>query len=201
MYLTKRQREILDFIDRFIAGNGYAPSIEEIGRHFALSSPATVHKHLANLQRKGAIRRTWNRSRSIELTGRERGGRGSVEVPLLGTIAAGVPLEAIEVPETITLPDDLTGGRDAYVLRVRGDSMIGEQIRDGDYVIVERREEAREGEMVVALVDGEEATLKKYHRRGRSIVLTPARDDMRPIVLDAGRVKVQGVVIAVLRKY
>lgn len=201
MHLTKRQREILDFIDGFISGNGYAPSIAEIGRHFGLSSPATVHAHLANLQRKGAIRKAWNRSRSIELTGSGGGARGAVEVPLLGTIAAGEPLEAVEVPESIALPEDLTGGRGTYVLRVRGESMIGEQIRDGDFVIVERREEAAAGETVVTLIDNDEATLKKYRRRGRSVILEPAGGGMAPLVLDAGRVKIQGVVIAILRKY
>ena len=201
MYLTKRQKEILDFIDRFITGNGYAPSIGEIGRSFGLSSPATVHKHLAELQRKGMIRKTWNRRRSIEIVGGERGGARGVELPLLGTIAAGEPLEAVEVPETISLPDGLTGGRGAYVLRVRGESMIGEQIRDGDYVVVERRETAEDGETVVALIDGEEATLKKYYRGGRNIILKPASADMEEIVLDSGRVRIQGVVIAVLRKY
>lgn len=202
MYMTKRQREILDFISGFIADNGYAPSIGEIGRRFGLSSPATVHKHLANLQGKGAIRRRRNRSRSIEIvTGGELRLSPSLEFSILGLIAAGKPIEAVEAPETISFSKDLTGGGDTYALRVRGDSMIGEQIRDGDYVIVERRETAEEGETVVALIDGEEATLKKHYRRGRKVLLKPANPGMEPLVLDAGRVQIQGVVTAVLRKY
>lgn len=202
MHLTKRQREILDFIGRFIAGKGYAPSIEEIGRRFGLSSPATVHKHLANLQGKGAIRRLRNRSRSIEIAGSgEFKPCPSFELPLLGLIAAGKPIEAVEAPETISFPEDLVGSGNTYVLRVKGDSMIGEHIRDGDYVIVERRETAENGDTVIALIDGDEATLKKYYRRGRNVLLEPANPGMEPLTLEAGRVQIQGVVVAILRKY
>jgi repressor LexA len=199
--LTKRQREILDYLQEFIQQHGYAPSLEEVGRRFGLSSLATVHKHLTNLQDKGFIRRSWNRSRSVELLP-ARVGQRAIDVPLLGYVAAGVPIEAIASNETIAVPEDLVGRRETYVLRVKGDSMIDEQIRDGDYVIVERRENARDGEMVVALVDGERATLKKLYRESDGRVrLQPANPEMKPMFFEADRVRVQGVVVGLLRRY
>jgi repressor LexA len=169
MPLTKRQREILDYLNEFIQRHGYAPSLEEIGRKFSLSSLATVHKHLTNLQEKGFIKRAWNRSRSVELVPTRAAGR-AVELPMLGYVAAGMPIEAVASNETISVPEDLVGRRDTYVLRVRGNSMIDEQIRDGDFVIVEDRKTAENGEMVIALLEGRDATLKKFyreHERGR----------------------------------
>src|SRR3954469_5735597 len=136
--LTKPQGEILDSLNEFIAQQGYPPSLEEIGRRFNLSSLATVHKHLTNLQEKGFIRRAWNRSRSVELVPTRAGGR-AMELPLLGFVAAGLPIEAVASNETISVPEALVGKRDSYVLRVKGDSMIDEQIRDGDFVVVEDR--------------------------------------------------------------
>ena len=153
MPLTKRQREILDFLNDFIQRHGYAPSLEEIGKRFNLSSLATVHKHLTNLQEKGFIKRAWNRSRSVELVP-TRSRHARVELPMLGFVAAGMPIEAIAGNETIAVPEDLVGRRDTYVLRVRGNSMIDEQIRDGDFVIVEDRKTASNGEMVIALLGG-----------------------------------------------
>ena len=141
--LTKRQREILDYLNDFIQQHGYAPSLEEIGKRFSLSSLATVHKHLTNLQQKGFIKRAWNRSRSVELLPTRTTAR-AVELPLLGVVAAGAPIEAIVGNETIEVPEILVGKRDTYVLRVRGDSMIDEQIRDGDLVIVEDRRDRRQ---------------------------------------------------------
>ena len=138
MYLTRRQKEILDFLTRYIERKGYAPTIEEIGDHFGLRSLATVHKHLTNLQKKGLIKRAWNRSRALELVPTEVTVR-AVELPLLGRVAAGSPIEAISASETIFVPEDMVGRRETYVLQVKGDSMIEEQIRDGDYVIVENR--------------------------------------------------------------
>ena len=161
--LTKRQREILDYLQEFIQQHGYAPSLEEVGRRFGLSSLATVHKHLTNLQDKGFIRRSWNRSRSVELMP-ARVGQRAVDVPLLGYVAAGLPIEAVASAETIAIPEDLVGRRETYVLRVKGDSMIDEQIRDGDFVIVEDRKTAENGEMVIALLGGHEVTLKKFYR-------------------------------------
>ena len=198
--LTKRQREILDYLSEFIQQHGYAPSLEEIGRRFGLSSLATVHKHLTNLQDKGFIRRAWNRSRSVELVPTRAGGR-TLELPLLGYVAAGVPIEAISTAETIAVPDTLVGKLDTYVLRVRGDSMIDEQIRDGDFVIVEDRKTAENGEMVIALVGGSEVTLKKFYRENGRVRLQPANPAMVPLIVDADRVQVQGVVVGVMRKY
>lgn len=198
--LTKRQREILDFLSEFITQHGYAPSLEEVGRRFSLSSLATVHKHLTNLQQKGFIRRTWNRSRSVELVPTRTGGR-AIELPLLGYVAAGAPIEAITTTETISVPEDLVGKRDTYVLRVRGDSMIDEQIRDGDYVIVEDRKTAENGEMVIALLRGTDVTLKKFYRDNGRVRLQPANPAMQPLLVEADHVQVQGVVVGVMRKY
>jgi len=203
MYLTPRQKEILDFIKEQIKTLGYAPSIEEICSRFGLSSTATVHKHLSNLEEKGFLRRCSNRSRAIELCRREElAGGDVVSVPLLGRIAAGRPIDAVEVPENIELPSSLVGRRPTYVLKVVGDSMIDEQIRDGDYVIVEQRDTAEEGQIVVALLGGEEVTLKRFYReKDGSVRLQPGNVNMSPIILKEGEFKIQGVVIGVLRKY
>jgi repressor LexA len=198
--LTKRQREILDYLNDFIQQHGYAPSLEEIGRRFGLSSLATVHKHLTNLQEKGFIKRAWNRSRSVEVVPTRTGGR-AVELPLLGYVAAGVPIEAVAGTETIAVPEDLVGKRDTYVLRVKGDSMIDEQIRDGDFVIVEDRKTAVNGEMVIALVSGADVTLKKFYRDNGRIRLQPANPAMQPILVSPDQIQVQGVVVGVMRKY
>ena len=198
--LTKRQREILDYLNEFIEQHGYAPSLEEIGRRFNLSSLATVHKHLTNLQEKGFIRRAWNRSRSVELVPTRVGTR-AIELPLLGFVAAGHPIEAVAGSETIAVPETLAGKKDSYVLRVKGDSMIDEQIRDGDFVIVEDRKAADNGEMVIALVGGADVTLKKFYRESGRIRLQPANPTMLPIMLDPDQVQVQGVVVGVMRKY
>ncbi len=199
--LTKRQREILDYLNDFIQQHGYAPSLEEIGRRFSLSSLATVHKHLTNLQEKGFIKRAWNRSRSVEMVPVRTGVR-AVELPLLGFVAAGLPIEAVASDETIAVPEDLVGRRDTYVLRVRGDSMIDEQIRDGDFVVVEDRKTADNGEMVIALLRGTDVTLKKFYRDpGGKIRLQPANAAMQPIFADPDQVQIQGVVVGVMRKY
>ena len=198
--LTKRQREILDFLNTFIEQHGYAPSLEEVGRRFGLSSLATVHKHLTNLQDKGFIKRAWNRSRSIELVPTRVGTR-AVDLPLLGNVAAGAPIEAVVSSETVAVPEDLVGKQDTYALRVRGDSMIDEQIRDGDVVIVEDRKTAQNGEMVIALLQGAEVTLKKFYRDNGHIRLQPANVAVQPLMVDAHEVQIQGVVVGVVRKY
>ena len=200
MPLTKRQREILDYLNEFIQRHGYAPSLEEIGKRFSLSSLATVHKHLTNLQEKGFIKRAWNRSRSVELVPTRSGGR-AVELPMLGYVAAGVPIEAVAGSETIAVPEDLVGRRETYVLRVRGNSMIDEQIRDGDFVIVEDRKTAQNGETVVALLSGSDVTLKKLYRENGRVRLQPANPTMQPLFVDPDQVQVQGVVVGVMRKY
>lgn len=201
MHLTRRQKEILDFVGRHLERKGYAPTIEEIGEHFGLSSLATVHKHLTNLQDKGFIKRAANRSRALELVPSGMAVR-AVELPLLGRVAAGSPIEAISGTETVFVPEDMVGRRDTYVLQVKGESMIDEQIRDGDYVIVEDRTSVRDGEMVIALVGGDSVTLKKLYREGEGKVrLQPANRRMKPIFVDQDDLRVQGVVIGVLRKY
>jgi len=202
MPLTKRQKEILDFLESFLDDNGYPPSFEEIARHFGYTSLATVHEHLENLRQKGYIRKSYNASRSIELVG-EGPKASAVELPLLGRVAAGAPIEAIEDDETIAVPEDLLarGGRH-YVLRVKGDSMIEEQIRDGDYVVVNARNTAQTGEMVVALVHGESATVKKFYREGDGRVrLQPANTAMPPMFFRSHEVLVQGIVVGVIRRY
>jgi repressor LexA len=201
VHLTRRQKEILDYLGRYIERRGYAPTIEEIGEHFGLSSLATVHKHLTNLQEKGLVKRAWNRSRALELVP-TRVEVKAVELPLLGRVAAGTPIEAVQSTETIFVPEDMVGRRDTYVLQVKGDSMIDEQIRDGDYVIVEDRQTARDGEMVIALLEGENVTLKKlYRERDGRIRLQPANSALKPLFVDSRGLKIQGVVIGVLRRY
>ena len=200
MNLTKRQREIYDYIQSFLEQHGYAPSLEEIAAEFGLSSVATVHEHIRNLEAKGIIKRDAHRSRALELT--PPGSATAVELPLLGQVAAGEPFEAIQSGDTIAIPEHLLGRGETFVLRVRGDSMIDEQVQDGDYLIVERRQTARDGERVVVLIDGENATFKTFYRGpNRTVMLQPANERLEPMELDAGRVEIQGVAIGVLRKY
>jgi repressor LexA len=201
MALTRRQREIYDYVCSFIAEHGYSPSLEEIGARFELASVATVHKHVAQLVSKGWLRKAWNRSRSLEPVGADPAG-DALTLPLLGVVAAGVPIEPIEVEERIAVPRELVRKPEtSFVLRVRGDSMIEEQIRDGDFVIVEKRSEAREGDTVVAVLRGEEATLKKWQRRGAIVRLLPANARMKPIEVSARDVEVRGVVRGLMRRY
>ncbi len=202
MPLTKRQKEILDFIEGFIAENGYAPSFEEIADSFGYASLATVHEHLSNLERKGYIRKAYNESRSVEVV-REESVAYAMELPLLGTVAAGLPIEAVTDTEHLAVPGDMVRrGSENYVLRVQGDSMIDEQIRDGDYIVVSAQRTANDGEMVVALVGGDSVTVKKLYREsGGRIRLQPANAAMEAIVVDASDVAVQGVVVGVIRKY
>jgi repressor LexA len=200
MPLTKRQRQILDYIQSFIEHYGYSPSFEEIARNFGYSSLATVHEHLSNLEQKGYLRKNYNKSRSLEPV--QAAGALAVELPLLGNVAAGLPIEAIDQQETIAVPHDMLGNGSNYVLRVKGDSMIDEQIRDGDYIIVNSRQVAENGEMVVALVGGDSATVKKFYReRDGRIRLQPANPTMLPMYYPAEDVQIQGIVVAVIRKY
>jgi repressor LexA len=203
MALTKRQREILDFIESFIQTSGYSPSFEEIADFFGYRSLATVHEHLSNLERKGYIRRNYNESRSVEPLESARPRAVAAGLPLLGLVAAGAPIEAIEDSEVISVPEDMLSGTGPhYVLRVRGDSMIDDQIRDGDCVVVDGREAAENGEMVIALVAGESATVKRYYREndGR-IRLQPANEHHAPLYYGEDEVQVRGVVVGVIRKY
>ena len=202
MPLTKRQKEILDYITGFIEEQGYAPSFEEIAKAFGYSSLATVHEHLSNLERKGYIRKSYNESRSIE-TVPEDGSASAMGLPLLGAVAAGLPIEAIQDQQTLSVPVDMVRpGKDNFVLRVEGDSMIDEQIRDGDYIVVSSQSTALDGEVVVALVGGESATVKKLYREpGHRIRLQPANPDMTPLLFDADEVEVQGVVVGLIRRF
>jgi repressor LexA len=254
MALTRRQREVLDFITDFIRTKRYSPSLEEIAQHFGLSSVATVHKHVTNLEKKGFIKRAWNRSRSIDVAGPALVGLGGAGVglpppaqagqpgppasrvaeslrwadlagaselmqsdldagvedahpdvarlPLLGRVAAGLPIEAIEDRDEIGVPADMVGRARCFVLQVTGDSMIGEHIQDGDFVIVEERSVARDGERVIALLDNQEATLKTFRREPDGTVrLDPANPRFEPVRVRDGELRIQGVVIGVMRKY
>ncbi len=201
MALTKRQRQILSYLESFIESYGYSPSFEEIASHFGYSSLATVHEHLSNLEEKGQIRKNYNRSRSLELVPSEVGPI-AIELPLLGSVAAGLPIEAIEEQETLAVPHDMVRQGNNYVLRVRGSSMVDEQIRDGDFIIVNSRQAADNGEMVVALVGGDSATVKKYYReRDGRTRLQPANPTMSPMFFAEDEVDIQGIVIGVIRKY
>jgi len=202
MPLTRRQHEILDFIGSHIEAKGYAPSFEEIARQFGFQSLATVHEHLTNLERKGYIRRAHNESRGIEVVP-PKGQTGATELPLYGLVAAGQPIEAISGSETIAVPDELVPRRGrSYVLKVRGDSMIDEHIKDGDFVVVQERNQADSGQTVVALVHGDSATVKRFYREpGGWIRLQPANPTMQPLRVNERDVIVQGVVVGVIRKY
>ena len=197
--LTKRQKQLVDYLKAYIGDHGYAPTLEEIGEHFGLASLATVHKHLLNLERKGYIRRLAHRSRALELTVDRRRPRATA-VPLLGLVAAGTPIEPVEAPETLALPEELLGRGETFALRVQGDSMIGEGILDGDVIVVEARPEAENGATVVALVRGE-ATVKKLYRERTRVRLEPANERLAAIVARPEEVEVRGVVVAVLRRY
>ncbi len=201
MALTKRQRQILDYVESFIEAYGYSPSFEEIASNFGYNSLATVHEHLSNLEQKGFLRKNYNKSRSLEVVRAEIGAL-AVELPLLGSVAAGLPIEAIPDQDTVSVPHDMVRSGNNYVLRVKGSSMVDEQIRDGDYIIVNSRQTAENGEMVVALVNGDSATVKKFYReRDGRIRLQPANPTMEPMYFDASEVEIQGIVVGVIRKY
>ena len=236
MALTRRQKQVLDFLVDFINQQGYSPSFNEIGAGLRVSSLATVHKHLQSLEKKGFIRRGHNRSRSVEVVAvpgnvpfaktalrafdgnpPRPSGRpnqvlagvdsrplwvGKLEFPLLGRIAAGQPVEAVANPETFSFGDFTSGRGSIFVLKVKGDSMVDDHICDGDYILVEGASTAENGEIVVALVDGTDATLKRFFREaGDKVRLQPANAQMDPIILPARDVRIQGRVIGVLRKY
>ena len=202
MPLTKRQKEILSHIKRFIDKNGYAPSFEEIAKAFGYSSLATVHEHISNLERKGYIRKAYNESRSIELI-QKKETPGAVEIPLLGLVPAGIPTEAIEQKETITVPHYMVRSETkTFALKVEGQSMIEEQILDGDYVVVNAQSTSHDGQTVIALIGGDSATVKKFYReKDGKIRLQPANPAMEPIIEEAENVQIQGIVVGVIRNY
>lgn len=206
MALTKRQKEVLDFIAGFVDENGYCPSYEEIARGLDLASLATVHKHISVLEAKSYLKRGFNQSRSLELAPRymqeqRRTKSPMVDIPLLGRIAAGMPVEAVEQQEVLNFAD-FAGNGDTFALEVRGHSMIEEHICDGDMILLERVTQARDGDIVVALVAGSETTLKRFYRDpGDMVRLQPANSTLKPIVVPARDVQIQGRLLAVLRKY
>ena len=206
MALTRRQKQVLDFIVSFLNRHRYSPSFEEIAEGLDLTSLATVHKHLQTLEKKGFIRRGYNQSRSIEIMQLPRPAKEDVarqvfELPLMGRIAAGRPVEAVENPETISLAE-FTRSRNVFVLEVKGDSMIEDHIVDGDFIIVEQTENANNRDIVVALVGGQESTLKRFFREpGGKVRLQPANASLPPIVIPAKDVQIQGRVVGVLRRY
>ncbi len=239
MALTRRQKQVFDFLVQFINAHGYSPSFEEIGAGLEVSSLATVHKHMQTLEKKGFIRRAYNQSRSVEIVaipgsvpfsktavqpfGKRKTAAdaresntppssaaaltpshvlGNMEFPLLGRIAAGQPVEAIPNPETFSFGDFASGRGNLFVLRVKGDSMVDDHICSGDYILVEGAQTADNGEIVVALIEGTDATLKRFFRESNGKVrLQPANAQMDPIVVPARDVKIQGRVVGVLRKY
>jgi repressor LexA len=201
MATTPRQREIFDYLDRFITQYGQAPTIAEIRTHFSLKSPSTVHHLLSALEREGLIRRIPNAARAIELTGASLS-TNECEIPLLGVIAAGQPIEAILSNETICITRDMLGRGRTFALRVRGDSMIGEGILDRDFIIVEPRQTAENGQTVVALIDGSDATVKRFYRERGRVRLEAANPKHKPIFIKPpDRMDIQGVVIGVIRKF
>ena len=200
MFLTRRQREIYQYLKEHIWGKGYAPSIAEIGKQFKLSSPATVHKHLIHLESKGLIRKHQNLSRAIEIVDEKSTDISSREYMVLGHIVAGKPIEVLENREVMSfLPDP--EDKNVFVLRVKGNSMIEDHIKDGDYVLVEKRNLANNGETVVALLENDRATLKRFYKEAGGVRLQPANPNMKPIFLKQGDFKIQGVVIGVMRKF
>ena len=201
MALTRRQREIYDFVTDFVEEHGYSPSLEEIGAHFGLRSVATVHKHVQNLVEKGLLRKAWNRSRSIELVDSDGGGAGAVEIPMYGSVAAGAPIEAVASSDSISVPVEMVGRKECFALRVQGDSMIDDHIVDGDVVLLESRKQPLNGETVVALVRREEVTLKRFRLDGPTVTLIPANPRLEPMEFPAEDIEVQGVVVGLLRHY
>lgn len=199
MAITRRQKEVLDFIRNFVERCGYSPSFEEIAHGLDLKSLATVHKHISNLERKGLLQRAHNRSRSIDVLP-ERKKSTLQDIPMMGRIAAGQPVEAIETREMLSL-NDIVDNKSVFALEVRGESMREDHIMHGDFVLVEKTQTARQGEIVVALVDGSEATLKRFYLEGSVVRLQPANAEMEPIYVPAARVAIQGRVIAIVRKF
>jgi SOS regulatory protein LexA len=197
--LTKRQKQIFDYLKKFIKEKGYSPSLEEIGRHFRLSSLSTVHQHLENLRAKGYLEKLKNQPRSIEISNKKKPGN-LVEIPILGVIAAGQPIEAIKDPETIKLSkSQLFKSGKHFALKVRGNSMVDEGIFDGDTVIIREQSDVENGETVVALINDNEVTLKKIYKEKNSFRLQPANSKIKPIYIKD--LTIQGKVVSVIRYY
>lgn len=208
MALTKRQKQVLDFVADFVEQHGYSPSYEELAGGLGLASLATVHKHILALESKHYLKRSFNQSRSLEVAPKylqeqrryQHDAPPEIEMPLLGRIAAGSPVEAVAAQQTLNF-GDFTGDPDTFALEVRGDSMIEDHICSGDYVLVRKSDHVRDGEIVVALVEGMETTLKRFYDEGEDVRLQPANSSMKPIRVPKKDVQIQGKVLAVLRKY
>ena len=202
MPITAKQKRIYDFVRRYMESNQEPPTIAEIGRHFQMSSPASVHSILLALEREGLIKRIPNVSRGIQLVEEQPTNKGENEVPLLGTVAAGQPIEAILSHDTVNVPKGMQGRGRTFALRVRGDSMIDENIQDGDIIIVASQKIAENGQVVVALIDGNYATVKKFYREPEFIRLEPANPQFKSIFIKTPeRIQIQGVVKGLIRKY
>jgi repressor LexA len=200
-YLTERQRDVLAFIERHLEIRGVAPTLREISERFGFASTASAQKHIALLERKGFLRREKHQKRGLVLANRPAAGDGAFELPLLGLVAAGSPIESIADPEPVSVPPDFVRSGEHFVLRVSGESMIDDGIHDGDLVVVQRAHEASDGEMVVALVDGEVTLKRLYRQRNGAVRLQPANAAMKPIIVQAESLTVQGVVVGLLRRY
>ena len=198
--LTKRQQEILKYLARFIDEHGHGPTLDEIRRNFGLVSVSTAHKHLAHLQTRGWIKRDKNHARSITIIPATEQ-RPGIGIPLQGDIPETDATPTQHAPETISVPEDLATGAKTYALRVHGDTMLDEQLHDGDIVIVDDRTTAENGETVLALIDGSKTTVMTFHEEDGRVRLQPGDPATEPVVLDADRVQVQGIVVGMMRKY
>ncbi len=197
MFLTKKQSEVFSFLKDYFNDHGYTPTFDEIARQFGFNSKGTVYKHIKALKAKGVIAQSWNRARGIEIIE----GDDDNTLPVLGVVAAGQPIAAIENPEAVTVPGEFIGRGEHYVLRVQGDSMEDEHIADGDLVVVNRHRRPREGDTVVALIDNSDATIKSFYRRDEVVELRPANRRFPPQIYPPDRISLNGVVVGVLRKY
>jgi len=200
MTITPRQQQLFDYLSRYIEIHGYAPTMAEIQAHFEWKSSSTAHTLLTALEREGRISRIPHAGRGIEII--EPNPRADYDIPLIGIVSAGKPIDAVLTSETVSVPRDMLGHARTFALKVSGDSMIGEGILDGDLIIVESRQTAETGQTVVALIDDNEATVKRFYPKRRQIILEPANPRYKTIVIEPPqRVKIQGVVIAVIRRY
>ena len=201
MPITARQKRVLDYIRHYFEVNQEAPTIAEIGKEFGMTSSASAHHVVSILEREGLIRRIPNVSRGIELV-EETTSDEKYEIPLLGVVAAGAPIEAVLNYETVCIPRDMMREGRMFALRVRGDSMIDEQIRNNDLIILQSRQTAENGQTVVALIDGSDATVKRFYGSRNQVRLEPANPNYKPIVIrPPERVQIQGAVVGVIRKY
>jgi repressor LexA len=199
--LTHRQKEVYGFLKAYIERHGVAPTYEEIRRHFGFRSYNAVFKHLKQLEARGYLTSRWkNKKQAFSLKEPAQTSMSTSQLPLLGQVAAGEPIEALEDRDIIEVPESFLGTAEHFALRVRGDSMIGDGIHDGDLILLRKQEDAENGQTVVALIDGE-ATVKRFYRKGASVELHPANSSMKPLVLEAEKVTVQGVVVGLIRKY